>query len=127
MITLMIIIITNTAAGIDSNNYYNLSIAVCNLFNEGVHIVVGTTLPSTYNTIQSYSHALHVPFILASSTRQGSRDHYQYDVSLSPPFVDAVIRTIAGIPRNHKVYYVYDNDDGKLALNALVALISNLT
>ena len=77
-------------------------------------MVVGTTLPSTYNTIQSYSHALHLPFILASSTRPGSRDHYHYDVSLTPPFVDAVIRTIAGIPRNHKVYYVYDNDDGKV-------------
>ena len=84
-----------------------------------MHAVVGTTLPSTYNTIQSYSHALHVPFILASSTRQGSRDHYRYDVSLSPPFVDAVIRTIASIPRNHKVYYVYDNDDGESQLRFL--------
>ncbi|XP_076447090.1 glutamate receptor 2-like [Babylonia areolata] len=99
---------------------YKMGATICNLFSEGVHAVVGTTHPSTYNTIQSYSHALHVPFILASTTRQGSsRDQYKYDVSMAPPFVDAVIKVIASIPLNHKVYYVYDSDDGLWRLQKL--------
>ncbi|KAK7098045.1 hypothetical protein V1264_004935 [Littorina saxatilis] len=103
----------------DLNDNYKMGATICNLFSEGVHAVVGITHPSTYNTVQSYSNALHIPFILASSTRQTSREQYQYDVSVSPPLVDAVIRTIASIPRNHKVYYVYDSDDGLWRLQKL--------
>lgn len=86
---------------------------VCRLVGDGVIAVVGTSHPSTFNTIQSYSHALHVPVILASSTRVTSPDRYLYDVSTSPPFIEAVMRVIAGLPRNHTLYYVYDTDDGE--------------
>ncbi|XP_076468083.1 glutamate receptor 2-like [Babylonia areolata] len=103
----------------EPSDNYKMGARICNLYSERVHAVIATSSPSTYNTIQSYSHALHVPFVLASRTRQGPRHRYRYDVSLAPPLIDAVIRVIAAIPRNRKVYYVYDNDDGLWRLQRL--------
>ncbi|KAL8568510.1 hypothetical protein ACOMHN_055164 [Nucella lapillus] len=103
----------------EPNDNYKMGARICNLYSERVHAVIATCSPTTYNTIQSYSHALHVPFVLASRTRQGPSLRYRYDVSLAPPLIDAVIRVIASIPRNRKVYYVYDNDDGLWRLQRL--------
>ncbi|KAK7495314.1 hypothetical protein BaRGS_00013496, partial [Batillaria attramentaria] len=103
----------------DLSDSYKMGSAICSLVAEGVHAVIATSHPTTYNTIQSYSHALHVPFILASQTRETGRDQYHYDINLSPPFANAVLKVIAGIPRSQKLYYVYDTDDGLWRLQRL--------
>ncbi|ESP00055.1 hypothetical protein LOTGIDRAFT_112937, partial [Lottia gigantea] len=90
---------------------YKLGAAICNLANQGVAAIIGIGHPDSYNTIQSYSHALEIPYILVTPARSIPNDVYQYDVSLCPPFADVVIDLIDRL-QWPKVYYIYDSDDG---------------
>ncbi|XP_041360322.1 glutamate receptor 3-like isoform X2 [Gigantopelta aegis] len=95
----------------DMTDNYKVSSALCKMVESGVMAVIGVSNALIYNTIQSFSHALNVPYITASTSRAYSNGRYHYDITMSPPFIDAVIRLIE---INHwpELYYVYDSDAG---------------
>lgn len=94
-----------------------ISYTVCSVVNDGVLAIIGTGYASTFNTIQSYCQALRVPYILATPSRPSALDGYQYDVSVCPPYVEALMKVTANLTRsNNTIFYVYDSDDGKLCV-----------
>ncbi|KAK6173038.1 hypothetical protein SNE40_016574 [Patella caerulea] len=95
----------------DVSDNYKLGAAICSMANKGVSAIIGISHPVSYNTIQSYSHALQIPYILVSPSRSSSTDIYKYDISLSPPYSEVVIDLIDRL-QWPKVYYIYDSDDG---------------
>ena len=83
------------------------------MYEEEVYAVVGSTHPTTDNTIQSYSNALHMPVVLATPTHSSNDNLYHFDVSLYPPLIDAVINVVSKDERKQKIYYIYETDGGK--------------
>ncbi|XP_046575050.1 glutamate receptor-like isoform X1 [Haliotis rubra] len=102
----------------DMDDNYKLSETLCNLMNKGVAVIIGANNAQSFNTIQSFSHALKVPYIVPTSTRSEPYDYYGYEVSMAPPLIDAVIKVI-DILYWQKIYYVYDSDDGLWRLQKL--------
>ncbi|XP_071087549.1 glutamate receptor 2-like isoform X1 [Haliotis cracherodii] len=102
----------------DMNDNYKLSETLCNLMNKGVAAIIGANSAESFNTIQSFSHALKVPYIVPTATRSEPYDYYGYEVSMAPPLIDAVIKVI-DILYWQKIYYVYDSDDGLWRLQKL--------
>ncbi|BFZ14895.1 hypothetical protein BsWGS_17934 [Bradybaena similaris] len=97
----------------DLRDNYKLGSAICSVVNDGVIAIIGTSYASTFNTIQSYCQALRVPYILATPSRPSALDGYQYDVSVCPPYVEALMKVTANLTiSNNTIFYVYDSDDG---------------
>ncbi|CAL1544184.1 unnamed protein product, partial [Lymnaea stagnalis] len=92
---------------------YKLGGTICGMANEGVMVIVGTSRASSFNTIQSYCQALQVPYILVTPSRPNPSDGYHYDLSVCPPYIEAVMKVVANLSlADNKVFYVYDSDDG---------------
>ncbi|KAK0060625.1 glutamate receptor 3 [Biomphalaria pfeifferi] len=102
---------------------YKLGGAICGMASEGVSVIVGTSLASSFNTIQSYCQALRLPYILATPSRPSLLEGYQYDVSICPPYVEAVMKVVANLTLfENKIFYVYDSDDGLWRIQRLYQL-----
>ncbi|KAI8797832.1 glutamate receptor subunit protein GluR2 precursor, partial [Biomphalaria glabrata] len=84
----------------------------CRRLETGVFLLLGSSSSRSYNIIQSYSHALHVPYVVYSPTTNHESDGYDYDVTVSPSYVRAVVDVIKFF-NWEKVYYVFDSDNGK--------------
>ncbi|XP_059150219.1 glutamate receptor 2-like [Physella acuta] len=100
------------------DNNCDLIKAICKRLDQGVVLLLGSSTSRTYNIIQSYSHALQVPYIVYSQTINNENDGYDYDISLSPGYVNAVADVIKFF-NWHKVYYVFDSDDALWELQRL--------
>ncbi|NP_001191539.1 glutamate receptor subunit protein GluR1 precursor [Aplysia californica] len=104
----------------DLSDNYKLGGAICSMVNKGVLLIVGTSRDSSFNTIQSYCQALQVPYILASPSRPHLFSGYHFDISLTPPYISAVMKVLANMTSSsNKVFYVYDSDDGLWRLQQL--------
>ncbi|KAH9509952.1 hypothetical protein Btru_044705 [Bulinus truncatus] len=102
---------------------YKLGGAICGMASEGVAVIVGTSRASSFNTIQSYCQALRLPYILATQSRPSPLEGYQYDVSVCPPYDDAVLKVVVNLTLyDNKIFYVYDSDDGLWRIQRLYQL-----
>lgn len=82
--------------------------------NDGVYVIVGTSRASSFNTIRTYCQALQMPYILATPSRPSSIEGSNFDLSVCPPYIDAVMKVVANLTlRENRLFYVYDSDDGK--------------
>ncbi|NP_001191540.1 glutamate receptor subunit protein GluR2 precursor [Aplysia californica] len=100
------------------NNNCDLIRAICQRLDAGVFLLLGSSSSRSYNIIQSYSHALHVPYVVYSQNVNQPRDGYDYDVTVSPGYVTAVAELIKFF-NWEKVYYVFDSDDALWELQRL--------
>ncbi|GFN84380.1 glutamate receptor, partial [Plakobranchus ocellatus] len=92
---------------------YKLGGAICSMVTRQVQVILGTSHTTGFNTIQSYSQALQIPYVLATPPRPPGPDGYHYDVSVCPPYIEAVMKVVAGHSAwSEKLFYVYDSDDG---------------
>ncbi|XP_059169165.1 glutamate receptor 3-like isoform X2 [Physella acuta] len=92
---------------------YKLGGAICGLVNDGVYVIVGTSRASSFNTIRTYCQALQMPYILATPSRPSSMVGSNFDLSICPPYIDAVMKVVANLTlRENRLFYVYDSDDG---------------
>ena len=85
---------------------------MCNQLRKGVFLLLGSSSPKSFNVIQSYSHALHVPYVTFTSNRNLGEDGYDFDFSVSPAYIDAIIDIIKFFNWD-KIYYLFDSDDGE--------------
>lgn len=86
---------------------------------------MGSSTARSYNIIQSYSHALHVPFVIYSQTTNQAGDGYDYDISISPNYITAISDVIKYF-NWEKIYYVFDSDDGKYSKELISASVAPL-
>ncbi|RUS87244.1 hypothetical protein EGW08_004996 [Elysia chlorotica] len=92
---------------------YKLGGAICTMVTQQVQVILGTSHTTSFNTIQSYSQALQIPYVLATPPRPPGPEGYHYDVSICPPYVEAVMKVVAGLTDwSERIFYVYDSDDG---------------
>ncbi|XP_076467660.1 glutamate receptor 2-like [Babylonia areolata] len=112
------IVLDHVSSIIDLHDSYKLSTAMCNQLGKGVFLLLGASAPQSFNVIQSYSQALHVPYVSYTTNRNQRADGYSYDFSVSPSYIDAVIDIIKFF-RWEKVYYLFDSDDGLWQLQQL--------
>lgn len=68
--------------------------------------------PTTYDTVQSYAHYLNIPTLVPGGSGSSAYDPYQYDISLLPPTIDAVVALVKHFEWKI-VYYMFDTNDGK--------------
>lgn len=104
------IIITPTWAIADMSSNCNLIKVICRCLDAGVFLFLGSSSSRTYNIIQSYSQALHVPYVLYTQTTNHNRGGHSYDIGLSPNYMTAIIDVIKFF-KWRKIYYVFDSDD----------------
>ncbi|GFS04389.1 glutamate receptor subunit protein GluR2 precursor [Elysia marginata] len=96
----------------DIDNMCDLIRAICKRLDSGTFLLLGSSSSRSYNTIQSYSQALHVPYLLFSETANQPGDGYRYDLSVSPSYV----RPVADLVKFfnwEEMYYIFDADDGE--------------
>ncbi|XP_046575056.1 glutamate receptor 1-like [Haliotis rubra] len=105
------IIINASYSIINIRDSYQLSAAICDQLDRGVFILFGASSAASYNTIQSYSQALKIPYFLFTPTRNEPGDGYAYDISISPSYTSAVIDIIKFYGWS-KIYFLFDSDDG---------------
>ncbi|ESO90628.1 hypothetical protein LOTGIDRAFT_123068, partial [Lottia gigantea] len=105
------ILLNATIDLVDVSDSYKLSEAICRQLHKGVFLLFGTSLPKTFNTIQSYSHALKVPYVVVTPNRNDQRDGYRYEISMSPSYIEVIIDLIKWFGWG-KIYYLFDSDDG---------------
>ncbi|KAK7495272.1 hypothetical protein BaRGS_00013454, partial [Batillaria attramentaria] len=96
---------------VDMDDSFRLSTTMCEQLNKGVFLLLGGSSPKSFNVIQSYTHALHVPYVMYTNNRNHHHDGYDYDFSVSPAFIDAIIDVVKFF-NWEKVYYLFDSDDG---------------
>ena len=87
-------------------------ISVCSQLDTGVFVLFGGSNSKSYNTIQSYSQVLNVPYVIYSTSRNAPADGYTFDITLSPSYIEAIIDIIKFYSWR-KVYYLFDTDDGR--------------
>ncbi|KAH9514033.1 hypothetical protein Btru_032058 [Bulinus truncatus] len=102
----------------DIDNNCDLIKAICRRLESGVFLLLGSSSSRSYNIIQSYSHALHVPYVVYSPTTNHEADGYDYDVTVSPSYVRALVDIIRFF-NWEKVYYVFDSDNALWELQRL--------
>ncbi|XP_041357415.1 glutamate receptor 2-like [Gigantopelta aegis] len=90
----------------------------CTQLDIGVFVLFGGSTSLSYNTIQSYSQALNVPYVIYSTSRNAPADGYTFDITLSPSYIEAIIDIIKYFSWK-KVYYLFDSDDGLWQLQKL--------
>ncbi|XP_025088031.1 glutamate receptor 1-like isoform X2 [Pomacea canaliculata] len=105
------IVIEEDITTVDMDDSFRLSSTICNQLNKGVFLIMGGSSPKSFNVIQSFSHALHVPYVIYTSNRNQAADGYTYDFSVSPAYIDAIIDIIRFF-QWRKIYYLFDSDDG---------------
>ncbi|GFN79377.1 glutamate receptor subunit protein glur2 [Plakobranchus ocellatus] len=101
----------------DIDNTCDLIRAICKRLDSGVFLLLGSSSSRAYNTIQSYSQALHVPYLLFSETANRPGDSYRYDLSVSPSYV----RPVADLVKFfnwEEMFYIFDADDALLELQS---------
>ncbi|KAK3786725.1 hypothetical protein RRG08_000933 [Elysia crispata] len=111
------ILINATWIEADIDNMCDLIRAICKRLDSGVFLLLGSSSSRAYNTIQSYSQALHVPYLLFSETANQPEDGYRYDLSVSPSYV----RPVADLVKFfnwEEMYYIFDADDALLELQS---------
>jgi len=69
--------------------------------------------PLTFDSVQSYAHALNVPTLVPGGSGSGLQSNYRYDVRLLPPTIDAISDVIKHFQWNTVVYYIFDTNDGR--------------
>ncbi|XP_076446345.1 glutamate receptor 2-like [Babylonia areolata] len=112
------IILDDRINTIDIDDSYKLSTTMCRQLAKGVFLVLGASSPRSFNVIQSYSQALHVPYVTFTPNRNRRADGYDFDFSVSPNYIDAVVDVIKFFDWD-KVYYLFDSDDGLWQLQQL--------
>ncbi|CAL1535038.1 unnamed protein product [Lymnaea stagnalis] len=112
------VVITPSWYNADIDNNCDLIKAICKRLETGVFLLIGSSTSRSYNIIQSYSHALHVPYIVYSQTTNHESDGYDYDISISPSYVTAMADVIKFFHWD-KVYYIFDSDNALWELQRL--------
>ncbi|XP_070196715.1 glutamate receptor 2-like [Littorina saxatilis] len=112
------IVLDHVLTTIDMDDSYRLSTTICSQLEKGVFLLLGASSPKSFNVIQSYSQALHVPYVTFTSNRNHAHDGYTFDLSVSPSYIDAIIDTVRFFLWD-KVYYLFDSDDGLWQLQQL--------
>lgn len=86
---------------------------VCEVVSNQSLMMVVDYHASTYSSVKSYAHYLNVPTLVPAGSGSSLTDPYQYDLSLLPPTIDAIIAVIEYLQWNSVVYYLFDTNDGK--------------
>ncbi|KAL8603429.1 hypothetical protein ACOMHN_053096 [Nucella lapillus] len=118
------IILDHQITAIHIHDSYKLSTTMCKQLSKGVFLMLGASSAQSFNVIQSYSQALHVPYVTYSANRNRRADGYDFDFSVSPNYIDAVIDVIKFFDWK-KMYYLFDSDDGLWQLQQLYESFQN--
>ncbi len=86
---------------------------VCSAVAHGMFSLFATHSYQSHNTIQSFTSALHVPYVTPSLPVKTSSKGDSFTLYMKPLYTRAIIYIIKQYGYN-QIHYFYDNDEGSI-------------
>lgn len=109
---------------IDLSDSFAVSNEICSQLENDVIGIIGVCEKCALATIQSYSDTFQVPFLLISSAPipdDVTSDSFQF--FLTPVFIQGLLDIVI-YKQWHRVFYIYDTDEGLLRLQHILNIIN---
>lgn len=85
---------------------------------ETVYTIIGAANVTSYDVLEAYSQAMHVPIILYNGVRKASRPNYKYLLHIVPSYINAVVDYLKYY-KWKTVFYLHDERDRKYQCHSL--------
>ncbi|GAB6033164.1 hypothetical protein CHUAL_012772 [Chamberlinius hualienensis] len=111
---------------INTADAFKIGRIICTQFSRGVFTLIGSTNSESFDTLQSYSNAFHMPYVTPSipeKVSEPSSASMTFALGMKPNYMKAVNDTITFYGWT-KLIYLYDSDDGLLRLQQLFHMMS---